>query len=90
MVIFTYSAASFGAMLVPNLKNYGASHITRDDAYLSLVGGLGAFANGIMRPFWGALKDGTSYRTAALINLTCQLICLITIQMFENKIVYGF
>lgn len=78
IVFFTFVAAGYGGMLVPNIKNYGRLHIT-NDSVLTTIGALGAFGNGIFRIGWGTLMDKFSYRTVALLNLVIQLACATTI-----------
>lgn len=68
VVFFTFVAAGYGGMLVPNIKNYGRLFIT-NDSVLTTIGALGAFGNGLFRIGWGTLMDKFPYRYVALINL---------------------
>jgi len=60
--------------IVGMYKNYGLEEIN-DDAFLSLVGSIGAVFNGLSRPLWAALYDRYGFKT---IFVSISLLGLIT------------
>ena len=59
-------------------KSFGLTHANlNDDAFLSMVGGLGALCNGFGRLFWGTIMDTFGFQYPFMILTAMQSIFLI-------------
>jgi hypothetical protein len=51
----------YGYYIMNSYKTYAAATI-KDDAFLTIVGSVGALANGLLRIFWSSLLDYFPFR----------------------------
>lgn len=76
--LMVFCSISAGFYIVGNYKTFGKDFI-KDDRFLALVGSFGALIDGILRIFWGALLDSTSFKKAYGFMLTLEISMLLSI-----------
>ena len=69
----------FGYFIMNSFKTYGADTI-KNDAFLTVIGSVGALTNGVMRIFWSSLLDYFPFRRVNSTLLLIQIGCLLSIQ----------
>jgi len=70
-----FTSVCGGLNVSANYKYLGAAaENLNDDAYLSLVGGLGALANGAGRLFWGTMADSYGFKAPVLSMTAMQAV----------------
>ena len=68
----------FGYFIMNSFKTYGAATI-KNDAFLTVIGSVGALTNGVMRIFWSSLLDYFPFRRVNSTLLLIQVGCLLSI-----------
>jgi MFS family permease len=77
--------ASYGLFFAGNFKNYE----DYDDSFLTLVGSMGAVANGGTRYFWGLLHDKKGFKFCYYIALGLNIVTALTIDLIKkNKVCF--
>ena len=72
-------------MLNGNYKTYVKTQIN-DDEYLTIVGVIGAFANGFCRIGWNYFFSKTGYKTTVLAILTVAIVVYSTIRFSTTSL----
>lgn len=61
LYILTLMQIFYGYFIMNSFKTYGAATI-KNDAFLTVIGSVGALVNGVMRIFWSSLLDYFPFR----------------------------
>eukprot|EP01016_Furgasonia_blochmanni_P034086 TRINITY_DN3637_c0_g1_i7.p1 TRINITY_DN3637_c0_g1~~TRINITY_DN3637_c0_g1_i7.p1 ORF type:complete len:285 (+),score=61.27 TRINITY_DN3637_c0_g1_i7:56-856(+) len=82
-----FCAIAPGFYFAFNYKEYGIYRFN-DDSYMTTVGSVSFFLNGISRLIWGILYDCMSFKTLKYIMLSSQLMVSVSIYFLESKFMY--
>ena len=64
MILF---AAGYGFFLSQAFKTYGNENLVDEEVFITTIGSLGGFFNGVSRSFWASLQDKVGFRWIFLI-----------------------
>ena len=68
-------------MIATDYKAYGVEMIKNEDNFISLVGSIGGFSNGISRFFWSSLLDYISPNKLLFINMSMMIVLAVTFNL---------